>query len=224
MNLKNIIDNYFSEISKDNLVMLQIGANDGIQNDPFRECIIEYKIKAHLLEPVPELYKMLVDNYSNYEWVNCYNIGITDKNEIRKIKYVPKIEGIPDWTRGLGTFDESKNFLGGFGDYKLQKDYRDTEIYQTIQENIKIIDVKTSKLKNFIIDNKIDKIDIYASDTEGFDWIIFKQLDLTEFSPKIIFMETHTLTDDENNSIISKLIDNDYRILSNDWDTIAIKI
>jgi FkbM family methyltransferase len=222
MNIKKLINDLFEDNNEINL--LQIGANDGLQSDMFRESIIEYKIKSYLLEPVPEFYNLLVKNYSNYNWVECHNLAITTEDGKKEIKYVPKINDLPEWTMGLGTFDAEKNFLGsGKGGHGLSIDYSNTEIYKRVINEVINIEVKTNTLNTFIIENNIKDIDIYVSDTEGFDWIIFNQLDLEKFNPKIICMETHTLGDVQNKLIVDKLIEYGYDIIDKDWDTIAIK-
>ena len=222
MNLNELINECFEDTNQ--LTLLQIGANDGQQSDLFRDLIIEYKIKSNLLEPIPEFYNLLVKNYSNYNWVKCHNLAITTDDGEREMRYVPKIEGLPEWTMGLGTFDDEKNFLGsGKGGHMLSEDYSNSEIYKKCMNEVKTINVNTSTLDSFIKKNDIKNIDIYISDTEGFDWIIFNQLDLNIFNPKIICMETHTLGEDQNNLIDEKLIKNGYNIIKKEWDTLAIK-
>jgi FkbM family methyltransferase len=222
MDLKKLFNDCFKETNQINL--LQIGANDGTQSDLFRNLIIEYKINSNLLEPIPDYYNLLINNYSNYNWVKCHNLAITTEDGEREMKYVPKIDELPEWTMGLGTFDDKKNYLGsGKGGYMLSEDYSNSEIYKKVMDEVKTIKVKTSTLDTFIKENNIKNIDIYISDTEGFDWIIFNQLDLKKFNPKIICMETHTLGEDQNNLIDEKLIKNGYDIIEKEWDTIAIK-
>jgi FkbM family methyltransferase len=224
MNLIDIISTHFPNIFSENLTLIQIGANDGLQSDPFREAIIKNKIKSYLLEPIPDFYNMLKNNYLSYEWVNCFNLAITTENGEQEITYVPKINGLPEWTQGLGTFDSNKNFLGeGKGGHNLNTDFSNTDLYKKVKENIKKIMVKTNTLETFLTDQGIQKLDFYLSDTEGYDWVIFNQLDLNKYKPKVIYMETHTLGEYENNMIDEKLIKNGYTILDKTWDTIAIK-
>jgi FkbM family methyltransferase len=224
MDLINIVSTYFPNMFSENLTLIQIGANDGLQSDPFRETIINNKINSYLLEPIPDFYNMLKHNYSNCDWVKCFNLAITTENGEQEITYVPKINGLPEWTQGLGTFNTSKNFLGeGKGGRNLETDYSNTELYREVKENIKKIIVKTKTLETFLTDQGIQKIDFYLSDTEGYDWVIFNQLDLNKYQPKVIYMETHTLGEYENSMIDEKLIKNGYTILDKSWDTIAIK-
>lgn len=224
MNFKELIYKYIPSSEINNLVLLQVGANDGRQSDPFRESILEFKINSHLLEPIPDFYEMLVNNYLEYTYVKCYNIGITNLDGEQIIDYVPKIDGLPEWTQGLGTFDKSKNFIGfGMGGHNLKIDFSESELYKTVKNNIKSILVKTNTLSNFLNQNKIMNLDLYVSDTEGFDWVVFEQLDLDKYHPKIIHMETHSLGIEQNELIDLKLAKYGYEILDKTWDTIAIK-
>lgn len=175
MTLNDIILKYFPDMTYQDLILIQIGANDGLQSDPFRESIISQKISSFLLEPVPEFYDMLKNNYSDYEWVQCFNLAISEKDGFEEMKYVPRILDLPEWTQGLGSFDITKNFLGeGKGGHNLSEDYSDSELYQKVRDNIKKIKVKTNTLETFIKSQNISRIDFYLSDTEGFDWLIFK--------------------------------------------------
>jgi FkbM family methyltransferase len=223
MDLINIASTYFPNIFSENLTLIQIGANDGLQSDPFRETIINNKINSYLLEPIPDFYNMLKHNYSNCDWVKCFNLAITTENGEQEITYVPKINGLPEWTQGLGTFNVNKNFLGeGKGGGNLDTDYSNTDLYRQVKENIKKIIVKTKTLETFLTDQRIQKLDFYLSDTEGYDWVIFNQLDLNKYQPKVIYMETHTLGEYENSMIDEKLIKFGYNILDKRWYTIAI--
>jgi hypothetical protein len=78
-------------------------------------------------------------------------------------------------------------------------------------------------LNTFLPENEIDSIDVFVTDAEGHDFIIFNQLDFSKYSPKFIILETHTLSQRDKNVIVKKLVDNGYDILESSWDTIAEK-
>jgi hypothetical protein len=138
MMFESLIEYCFNEQEKQNLKLLQVGANDGLQSDPFRESIIRYKINSYVLEPIPDFFKMLSENYNDYPWVKCYNLAITKNNGVEEITYVPRVDGLPEWTQGLGTFDVSKNYLGaGMGSNNLSEDYSETEIYKEVKKILK---------------------------------------------------------------------------------------
>tara|TARA_Y100000310_G_C20675993_1_gene813056 strand:+ start:1746 stop:2531 length:786 start_codon:yes stop_codon:yes gene_type:complete len=208
--------------------LLQIGANDGVQDDLVSSFIKKSKIRSILLEPVPSLYEELVKNYASYENVECYNCGIasyTGKKNITTVDYEnfckdweSKEWGSPPiWANGLSTYDETKNCLGGpFGVEATNKEIR---AFKTEVET----DVFT--LPDFLNTHGIDRIDIYESDAEGYDCLIFDQLDLKEYSPFLILAETHSHKLKEIRNMRAKLLRHKYSLLTEEraWDTIAVK-
>jgi FkbM family methyltransferase len=214
-------DEYENEIS--DFTIVQIGANDGMQDDPIQLLIKKYSPKAHLVEPVKELYKTLTTSYTDCPNVTCHNFAISDIDGEKKMITVDYDDSLPLWCKGLSTFDISRNFLSGFGGYKLLEDLRKTEIFKKVKKAQKEISVQTKTLDTFFLENKIETIDVFITDTEGHDFIIFNQLDLTKYFPKLIMMETHTLGNEDKISINKKLLDNGYTILQDSWDIIAKK-
>jgi FkbM family methyltransferase len=226
MNKKIVYDilenNFKDQIS--NFTILQVGANDGIQDDLIRDIIIKYKPKSYLIEPIKEYFDLLLDNYKSIDNIQFFNLAISNNNGLAKMTYVPHNNTLPEWVRGLGTLDENNNFFCGFGDINKSVDMRNTDIFKTVNQIKKKTEVITKKLNTFLNENDIKKIDVYITDTEGYDYIIFEQLDLNLYSPKIIIMETHSLGEESNEKIKEKLFKYNYQIVESSWDTIAIKI
>lgn len=225
MNGEHLLDliekKYESELS--NFTILQIGANDGVQDDLIRPLITRYNLKSHLVEPIREHYENLCSNYIDFSNVKCHNLAISDIDGEKMMTTIENDESLPLWCKGLSTFDTSRNFLGGFGGYELRDDLRNTELFNKIQNSKTEIVVSCRTLNTFLNENKIDSIDVFITDSEGHDFVIFNQLDLSKFSPKFIILETHTLSQIDKNLIIKKLVDNGYNILENSWDTVAEK-
>jgi len=210
-------------------LLLQIGANDGKQDDLVSSFIKRSKIRAVLLEPVPSIYEELVENYEGYDNVKCYNCGIADhtgKKNIITVDY----EGFcksweskwktspPVWAKGLSTYDETKNCLGeSFG---IEATNEEIRAFKTEVET----DVFT--LPDFLNAHGVDGIDIYVSDAEGYDYLIFNQLDLNQYAPFLIIAETHTCGPEKVHEIHLKLEKHGYTSHTNvyAWDTVATKI
>lgn len=212
------------EIERLSLRILQIGANDGVQEDPIFHTVNKFKIAADLIEPIPMYFEELVNNYKNSPWVTCHNIAISESDGYQEMSWLKYKDDLPLWMKGLNTFDPSKNYLGtGHGGRNLSRDMRSEKEWEYVKNNTEKIKVKTFSLESFLKINDIKKIDIYVSDTEGYDGKIFNQLDFSLYSPKIILMETHSLGEETNIQIDRKLIDNNYEIISKENDTFAVK-
>ena len=216
-----LLENNFGDKLHD-FVVLQIGANDGIQDDLVRPLITKYNLKSHLVEPILEYFQSLSHNYKDYSNVICHNIAISDIDGNKEMSVIKYNDTMPIWCKGLSTFDESYNFFSGFGGLGLAEDLKNTDVYKQVIENKIKINVTTKKLETFLNDNQINSLDIFITDTEGHDFIIFNQLDLTKYRPKVIIMETHTLGKNVNNLITDKLLKHGYTILENSWDIVAI--
>lgn len=56
--------NRFSRTRRGKVNFIQIGANDGLRNDPVREFIIRDRWQGILVEPLPAVFAMLQHNYA----------------------------------------------------------------------------------------------------------------------------------------------------------------
>ena len=69
----------------------------------------------------------------------------------------------------------------------------------------------------------IEKIDILQIDTEGYDYLIFKQIDLDRFKPEFIRIEICNLPKDEEDKVIDKFSKHGYHyIYDGRWDMVGI--
>ena len=207
-----------------NLRVLQIGANDGFQNDPIALIIKKFSLHADLIEPMPVYFSELKETYKESTNVRCHNIAIAEIDGFKEMTYIKYNDTLPIWMKGLSTFAPEKNFLGtGHSGMNMTEDETSSYEWEYVRDNLETVNIQTTKLENFLEKNDIDRVDIYVSDTEGYDGIIFDQFDLNNFKPIIIIMETHTLDDVQNSKIEEKLEKFNYKIISKDTDTFAVR-
>ena len=107
------IRDYLSKNKIETLV--QIGGNDGMQDDFIRDFVIKYNIKSYILEPIPKYHLELQKNYESYKNVTTCNYAITDKTGTEHINYIECSSEDPEWLKGCSTFNPDKNVLSGFG-------------------------------------------------------------------------------------------------------------
>jgi FkbM family methyltransferase len=85
-----VVDSYCEELK--NFRFLQIGANDGVRDDPLHHIIRRYQLSGLLIEPLPDLFEQLKANYADCSGLSfeCCAIGDSDaKFGIRRLeKYV----------------------------------------------------------------------------------------------------------------------------------------
>ena len=173
---ENLIYRYYKHHQKLNFI--QIGANDGKSNDPINLFVKKNKknIKGYLFEPDPEYYKLLLKNYKNNENLKIFNLAIHNTlNKSKLYKVADPIKNkLPNFLRGVGSFD--KNHLSK-SSYKIDSKF------------IKEIEVECINLNHFILEEKINDIDLLIIDTEGYDFDILNNIDFQKIKPKIIRFE-----------------------------------
>jgi len=196
--------------------VLQIGAMDGFLFDDLRGHLQNFKWNEVLVEPIPEIFETLVINLQNRD--NCVfeNSAITSENGPVKMLTVPasviQEHKLHPGYRGMSALFPLKN---GFGtSYE-----RDIYVKDNLAE---IIEVNGITLNELISKHNLSKIDVYISDAEGHDWMIFEQLDLNKFQPLFIRLEYINLTEDEKQLVKDKLEKHGYYFEAK-FDITAVK-
>ena len=91
------------------LSYVQIGANDGILNDPMFGFLKHNpkNISGFLLEPIPSVYKSLVSNYEKFQGLKFFNYAIHETNpsmQLYKVKEEYEKQ-LPNFAKGIASFD-----------------------------------------------------------------------------------------------------------------------
>ncbi len=207
----------FSKSHSGKVNFVQIGANDGLRNDPIREFVIRDRWKGIFVEPLLTVFGMLQNNYayasnSGLVFVNAA-ISASDSNSF--IFY---------------TFDNC--FLQSLSlekrlDYlrKASFDRKHVEhhISKMSEGAIKEIEVTCLTMTSFL--NKYwtgGKIDLLVIDAEGHEPSIIKSIDFDKFQPEAIYFESHNLGEGKG-TLFGVLNDNGYSVSEIGGDAIALK-
>jgi FkbM family methyltransferase len=178
------------------LYIVQIGSNDGTTSDPIHSLLQSNPSwKAILVEPVPFLFNRLRQNYSNNPNIQFANVAITDQVGKATFYYVDPtaknhIPELPDWYDQLGSFDPShiaKHFGNALDPFTVSTQ------------------IATFPLSAFLERNNVAKIDLLHIDTEGHDWIVLRQLDLSRFRPDVILIEHKHLSKEDKSETLAFL-------------------
>jgi len=163
---------------KKSFTFIQIGANDGVMNDPVYRFNIKNKafVKGFVLEPLPDIYEKLVKNYKSCKYITPCNIAIhSSKSEMVLNRVKPTFQNkVPKFARGIASFDEMH--------------WKKTELIpnSNYMEQVKVNCVKFS---DFINSKNISNLDLLLMDTEGYDYEIIMSVDFKNFKPRIIRFE-----------------------------------
>jgi FkbM family methyltransferase len=196
------------------LTFMQIGANDGVMNDPIYQFLMSNKdvVSGYVLEPLPDIFEKLVENYKNIPAVKPFNLAIhTSESEmiLNRVR-ADRAAEIPAFARGIASFDPNH--------------WKKTEIVPNADymEQVKVSCVSFSV---FIKSNAIDNLDLLLLDTEGYDYDILMSIDFENIKPKIIRFE-HGIRNQLMSSakfiqVCDKLNSNGYQVIAESYDATA---
>jgi len=178
---------------KENMTFIEVGANNGVDNDPIRGWVEKYNWNGVLIEPVKKVFNELKKNYEGIEEVYFENVAISNSDNKFAIMYKPK-------SSKIASLD--KNHTPMKGKYKEIK-------------------VESKKLNDIVEVYNISNLDLLNIDAEGYDFEVIKSLDFYKCRPKIIHYEHRHLGDIKNNCE-NYLLKNGYFLCWNRNNTVAI--
>ncbi|HEX3186569.1 MAG TPA: FkbM family methyltransferase [Pyrinomonadaceae bacterium] len=198
---------------KPTVFFVQVGSNDGVHGDPIHDLIVSRPSWSGIfVEPVNFLYQKLRKNYGEAERFVFENVAIGTEKGRKKFYYVSAKAreelDLPYWHDQLGSFDKA-HITSGLGD----------KITPYIVEE----DVECLPLNEVLDRNRVDAIDLFHIDTEGFDYKVLSQLDIDRYKPSVIMFEHHLLTDEEFDKARKLLRKTGYRLHYCDGDILALR-
>ena len=218
--LSEFIDNF----SKANigLQVIQIGANDGYNRDPFVKYIKRDKWSGILLEPQRYVFETFLQKlYKNSKRITPFNYALDNKNGSRKIYRLAFSNA--RWATGLTSFDRSfledaidRGHVAGHAKRSGIELPKDKEDFIT-EESIETITPQSLMAKG-----NMQKVDLLAIDTEGYDLEVIKLFDIPKLKPRVIVYENMNLSDQDQAYAINLLKSNNYKTKHIKKDTIAM--
>lgn len=199
------------------LTFLQVGANDGKMNDPIYNFNIANKdvVSGYVLEPLPDIYERLVENYKYCHNIKPYNLAIhSSESEMSLHRVKPEHASVvPIFAQGIASFDANH--------------WEKTTLIPN-EDFMEEVKVKCVSFSGFIKSNSIYKLDLLLLDTEGYDYEILMSIDFTKVKPKIIRFEhgvrNNVMLPENFLQVCEYLNSNGYQIIAESYDATAYLI
>ncbi|MEW5965703.1 MAG: FkbM family methyltransferase [Pseudomonadota bacterium] len=185
---------------------VQVGANDGILDDPLRKLVLEHHLNGLLIEPLPDLFERLVENYAESRGLIFENVAIDTKPGTVPIHRVRKGPSTPKHWDGIASLDKRHLIKEGVNEL-----------------NIETVEVKAVTMQSLLSKHNIKKIDLLQVDTEGYDYAIVKSVIEAGFRPGIINYEHCHLVPKIRLASKRLLEANDYRFIEVGKDSLAVR-
>ncbi len=199
----------FLSNDKTRVSFVQIGANDGVNNDPVHVFIKKYNWKGILVEPLPELMESLKKAYTGTNDLIFENVGIAGQSGAMDFYFLPPEYNEPSWLQQIGTFDKDAIALN-------------LANFPHLLDKVQKKQIKTVTLKELLDKNKMFKTDLLIIDAEGFEYKILSQLDQIAEKPLFILFEWGCLNETEQEKLFQFLKQQNYRLYSSGGDILAV--
>lgn len=222
---KGSLSEFLSEYSlskKGNFTVIQVGANDGITNDPIHKFIKRDRWKGVLLEPQPTVYHQYLKKiYQKNEGLHpiCAAIGRKDgKQKLYKIGFSEM-----RWATGLASFSKEKImelFENGIVEKNCEK--FGIPIPENPEERISFEWVDVISPQRILEKYKIHRIDLLQIDAEGFDLEVISIFDIPKTTPGAIIFENVNHSKGDLQQCNQMLKNQGYRLRKFGRDTLAM--
>jgi FkbM family methyltransferase len=138
---------------------IEIGANDGVEDDHLRPFIVENEWSGIMVEPVPHLFERLRRNYAGLERVVLENVAIADRDGRVPFYHPPE-----------GDFDK----IGSFSRETTLRLARALQ-FPDLDDRIVTTEVPCLSFESLCRRHHVERLDLLVVDTEGYDFEILKR-------------------------------------------------
>jgi FkbM family methyltransferase len=162
---------------------IQIGSNDGAQQDPLRPVLERFDWRGILVEPVPYVFRALQRHRGDDPRFVLENAAIADRDGTRTFYHLAQATdtaGLPRWYDALGSFNR---------DVVLRHVAQIPDIHQRLRE----LQVPCLSFDSLCRRHRVGRVDVLHMDVEGYDWDLIQAIDLARVAPDVLIFEHHHL-------------------------------
>jgi FkbM family methyltransferase len=198
-------------LDSDNFYFVQVGAHDGVRNDGLNPLITKYNLKGCLIEPMPEFFAMLTENYKDKDGLTFVNAMIGAENGTGILyRFKPNAPVPMQFYHGLAR--EDSNYI------------KNRAKREGLSNHIEAIQCKKITFQTLLKEIPYEKVDLLYIDTEGSDDKIINLALNSGIKPKIIQYEWTELSKRQRFELKMILLDHGYRFIDCGPDTIALRV
>lgn len=192
---------------------LQIGANDGISNDPFREFMIRRNARGLAVEPVPDYFSAMRRNYSAYKQIEPVNCAVGYPGG-----HLPFYSYSQSYLDSKGGSKE----LAGLASFSREKLVSSLGVGERAENCILEITVPVCTVEELMKTHGFERFDCLFMDCEGHEENILTQLDYEFVKPRLIVFE-HTHYGKRAEKIEAHLSARGFDFTHFNYDTVAAR-
>lgn len=191
-----------------NISFIQMGANDGVQEDPCYAWINRFPWRGILVEPQAHLAALLRTMYRDNPLIHVEESIISDVPGPATLYFLRQTDQTPEWASGIASMNKAAI---------LQHRHKIPGFDSLLTE----INLPSLTFDQLIAKYAIATVDLLQIDCEGYDFQILKSIDLKKLKPTVICYEHANLSPDDNAACRSLLANHGYHFASWLGDTVA---
>ncbi len=195
---------------RDDFTILNIGANDGVDNDPIYPFLLMYpQWRGICVEPVHYNFSQLSHNYQKYRGIKLVQAAVGDRPS--PVYYIDSRSGCDmNYVSQCCSFDRDYvlDTLATLRESTPDAVSENAEKFLVVDHSIPCMSVE-----KILQDNSVECVDFLNIDVEGFDYLAFKQFDVAKYKPAIICVETITFSSEEQADFQQVMSENNYHLV-----------
>ena len=194
--------------------LVQIGANDGMMEDPVRESIVALGIPALLVEPLPDRFERLRSNYAEQPNILYDNVAISDRSgDAQLFRIQSAATHLPEFVHGLARFDKAVLLK--------HRDWPGVDAL-SFEHSIEAVPVQVVTFAGLLQRHPdIKKVGVLQVDTEGHDYLVVKSSIDAGCHPRLIHYEHKHLSYYDQFACRDLLASHGYSFWADYVDTLA---
>ncbi|MHA7819945.1 MAG: FkbM family methyltransferase [Erythrobacter sp.] len=199
-----VVDYLLESLSrdKDQVVFVQVGANDGVRGDALNKHIREHDWRGLLIEPVPAAFERLSETYRSIGSVDFAQTAIWTESGTKPFYIVDGADVLSSFSRETIMLHDLK--------------------YDDLASMIREVEVPTSRLDDLCRQRGVERPDVLAVDAEGCDDIVLGTFDFDLHRPSIVLFEHVALTHEASSRLKELLEGLGYTLVYDRHDVLAI--
>jgi FkbM family methyltransferase len=196
--LKLVVASYLR--ARPDFTFLQVGAFDGIVEDPIHPLVEEFGLRGVVVEPQASVLDSLEASYADHPQVRVVNAAVADAN------------GTRDFYTTAGGPSRKASF------------FRPQLLKHGIPANqIETVQVRCATIASLLQEYGFDRCDLLQIDAEGYDSQIIRTIDFDAVQPLIVRFEQVHLTNADCEECIELLASHGFRFITERRDIIALR-
>jgi FkbM family methyltransferase len=184
---------------------VQVGANDGVLDDPIRALVLEHRLPGLLIEPLPDMFEKLQVNYAGQPQLRFENTAVLENEGRITIHRVKRDAPVHEHWHGIASFSRANLITQGVP-----------------AEHIAPHEVSGAPLAKILARHGVQQIDLLQIDTEGYDFEVIKSAFGAGFRPAMINYEHCWLKPADRYACKQTLDRMGYEFVETGKDTLAV--